>query len=81
MGEDEAGNGHLLEEDPAVKIEIGKGLAKGSPTLAKNRLARMGHPKASFGIKARPPAGVCDFEQKGALLVGLYVSAMSLPHS
>jgi hypothetical protein len=27
-----------------------------SPTLAKNRTARVGHPKAFFGIKARPAA-------------------------
>jgi hypothetical protein len=27
-----------------------------APTLAKNKPARMGHPKALFGIKARPPA-------------------------
>jgi hypothetical protein len=35
------------------KIEIRKG-QENDPTLAKP--ARMGHPKAFFGIKARPPA-------------------------
>jgi hypothetical protein len=48
------------------KMEIGKKERK-DPTVhpanaagwgggAKNKRARMGHPKAFFGIKARPPA-------------------------
>jgi len=36
-------------------MEIGKKERK-DPTLAKNKRPRMGHPKAFFGIKARPPA-------------------------
>src|SRR6266850_1759143 len=35
------------------------------PTLAKNRTARMGHPKASERIKRRPPA--CPYENCFAL--------------
>jgi hypothetical protein len=38
-----------------LKIRANESKVK-SPTLAKNRTARMGHPKAFFGIKARPPA-------------------------
>jgi hypothetical protein len=38
-------------------MEIGKKEKEKDPTLAKNKRARMGHPKAFFGIKARRPPG------------------------
>jgi hypothetical protein len=37
-------------------MEIRKKGEEKDPTLAKNKRARMGHPEAFFGIKARPPA-------------------------
>jgi len=42
-----------------VKLKIrGKRKKVKSPTLAKNRTARVGHPEAFYRIEGRPPAGI-----------------------
>ena len=42
----------------AAKWKLAKGHEK--DPIARNKPARMGHPKSFFGIKARPPANVIE---------------------
>jgi hypothetical protein len=44
-----------MERENARTIKRKK-LAKNSPTLARNKPARVGHPKAFLRIEGRPPA-------------------------